>query len=155
MHQLGHLSLRVFVCVFRLISVSLQSYHSSKKPAVLGNTDGFCWASSRGNVCVKLWGYNHSLGLTSASSAVISLRWQLFLGYCQGTEHFLPFCLCRADPLEAEDDCRVSETFSKTGACCPGHEAGCFSVKVSLMFTMNRSSVRRRLSFIYKKSIAF
>ena len=110
---------------------------------------------SRGNVCIKSWGYNHSLGLTSASSAVACLSWQPFLGYCQGTKHFLPFHLTRADPLEAEDDCRVSKTFSKTRACCPGHEAGSFSVKASLMLTMNKSSVRRRLSFIYKKSIAF
>lgn len=144
----------MFVCMFRLLFVSLQSYHSSKEPAALGNPDRFCWASSRGNMCVKLWGYNYSLGLTFASSAVTSLRWQPFLGCCQGTKHFFSFCLSPADPLEA-DDHKVSESFSKTGGSCTGHEAGCFSVKTSLVLTMNKSSVRRRLSFIYEKSIAF
>lgn len=59
-------------------------------------------------------------------------------GLLSGTKQFLPFCLAWTDPLAAEDGHRESETFSKTGACCPGHEAGCFSVKALLMLTVNK-----------------
>lgn len=143
------------MCPGLFVSVSLESYDSSKKSAVLGKTEGFSWSSSRGNVCVKSWRYNHSLGPIFANSAVTFLRWQLFLGCCQGAKHFFPFHLSPADPLETDDDYRLTESFSKAGGCCPGHVAGWFSLKASLVLTMNKCSVERRLSFICKKLVAF
>lgn len=107
------------MCSGLFVSVSLQSYPSSKGLLSLGRLRDFPGLPLE-EMCV----YKHSLGPTSANSAGTFLRWQLLLGCCQGTKHFLPFHLSPADPLEADDDYRLTQSFSKTGACCPGHEAG-------------------------------